>query len=158
MEAKMKELVIESIRESRKETLNHLKFIIHEYPYHPDTKFFLLEVRGHRGDFGVSITAMNGWEEQLTKNAHGEPDTALVGFGFDSMSKLSYQEVVKNLDLVDEIDSLTKDYLPIFFQECFNEAGGKESRIPYYLFYPNSGEAYDLVKEEWPDYVEGLDA
>ncbi|SFX82582.1 hypothetical protein SAMN04487866_13215 [Thermoactinomyces sp. DSM 45891] len=157
MEQEMKELVTKSIRESRDEVLNHFKFIIHEYPYHPDTKFFLLDLQGHSGDFGVAVSAMGDWGHQLFKNAHGEPDNDLVGFGISSMSGLSRAEIREDMDLVDDIDSFTKDYIPVFLQECFNEVGGKESKFPFYLHY-NNGDVYDFMAEEFPDYIEGLDA
>ncbi|WP_132221450.1 hypothetical protein [Laceyella sacchari] len=151
MDEKMKQLVIESIHDSKEETIEHFRFLLQQYPYHADTRFVVLEVRGHRGDFSVDVSAMAGWEEQLMENAYVEHDSDLGGFEFSSLSKLNRKEILKELDVVEEIDAFTKDYLVPFFQECFNETGGKSSKIPYYLFYPNSGETYDLIKESWID-------
>lgn len=154
MDEKIKQLVIESINDSKEEVIKHFCFLLQQYPYHPDTQFVVLEVQGHSGDFTLDVSAMAGWEEQLMENAYGEPDTDLGGFEISPLSKMNRKEIVKDLDLIEEIDAFTKEYLVPFFQECFNEAGGKSSKIPFYIFYPNSGETYDLIKEDWIDPVE----
>lgn len=150
MDHKIKQLVIESINESREDVINHFRTTLLHYPYHPKTKFVILEIRGYGGDYGVEVSAMADWDEQLMENAHGEP-AELEGFQLDVYYRMGRNELDQDSDLLDEIDVFVLDYLVTFFQECFNEAGGKISKIPYYLFYPNSGEIYDLVKEKWTD-------
>ncbi|MFC7443158.1 hypothetical protein [Laceyella putida] len=111
----------------------------------------IMEIRGDGGYFGINVSAMAGWDKQLMENAHGELSPLLDGFMFQADSKLDYSEIEDDDDLVDEMDSFVKDYLVTFLQECFNEAGGKISQIPYYLYYPNTGETYDLLSEKWID-------
>ncbi|MBA4601720.1 hypothetical protein [Thermoactinomyces mirandus] len=124
---------------------------------HPDATFILLEVGGHGGDFGVTVTPMKGWGKQLTKNANGEYYSDL-GFEFDAYAKLEqdYQEILEDDEFIAEIDEYAKEYFVPFIQACFNQAGGKNAKIPFYLYYPNSGDAYDLVKEKWLDEDEYL--
>lgn len=150
MDKKIQSLVKEAIDEQKEEVIRGFQFMLH-YPFHPDATFILLELRGSAGSFGVTVTQMNGWEKQLQKNAYGENDSDLKGFGFYVYDKLQqdHSEILGDDDLATDIDDFVKEYFVSFFQECFNKAGGKNSKIPFYLSYPNSGDAYDLVKEEW---------
>ncbi|SDY71363.1 hypothetical protein [Thermoactinomyces sp. DSM 45892] len=156
MEQNIRDLVVKTISVYEEETIKHFRFILHEYPYHPDTKFILLELQGHSGDFGIAVSAMADWGAQLFTNAYGDSDSALGGFDISSMSQYP-NEITQSLDFLEEISFQTKKYIPFFLQECFNEAGGKESRFPFYLRY-NNGDVYDFMAEEFPDYIEGLDA
>ncbi|MBA4601723.1 hypothetical protein [Thermoactinomyces mirandus] len=157
MDKKTQSLVRESINEKKEEVIRQFHFLLN-YPFHPEATFILLEVRGDTGSFGISVTQMNGWGKQLNKNAYGKYDSDLVGFVFDVYANLEqdYNEIINDLELVDEIDDYAKEYFVPFIQECFNQAGGKNAKIPFYLYYPNSGDAYDLVKEKWLDEDEYL--
>jgi hypothetical protein len=147
MDANIKQLVIESVNELKKESVETFRNLL-QYPYHQDTKFVILEIRGDGGYFGINVSAMASWEKQLLENAYGEPSLLLDGFLFQADSKLDCS-VFEDDDMIDEIDNFVKDYLVTFLQECFNDAGGKLSKIPYYLYYPNTGAAYDLLSEKW---------
>lgn len=140
----MKRLVLESIDQKKEECIQELRLVL-QYPYHPDTKFVTLEVNGHGGDFSVSVLPWKSWGKDLFNNA---PENDFLFFAHE---KLNASEIFSNDDLVDEIDDLTKDYFVPFFRDCFNQAGGKQSKIPYYLWYPNSGESYNLITETWAD-------
>ena len=152
---KIKSLIQEAINEEKDKVIQHFRYLL-KYPFHPDTTFILLEIRGDRGIFGVTITPMNGWGRLLSIDAYGgDPE---LGFGFHAYEKLEqelppeeFEELVEDDELVGDMDDYVKEYLLPFFQECFDQAGGKNSKLPYYLFYPYSGDAYDLLTERWID-------
>ncbi|MBN2910988.1 hypothetical protein JQC72_15960 [Polycladomyces sp. WAk] len=154
MDRNTRMLVKQAIDEEQEATIQKFRTLI-QYPFHPDAKFVLLEVRGHGGDFGVSTTQMDGWEDQLMHNAYGELDNDLPIFIFNVYSKLDKdrREIREDEELVEEIDEFAKEYFVSFFQRCFNAADGKKSPIPIYLFYPNSGDVYDLKQEKWIEMV-----
>ncbi|MGA8944029.1 MAG: hypothetical protein WB502_15145 [Thermoactinomyces sp.] len=156
MDKRAQSLVRESINEKKEEVIHSFQ-VLFQYPFHPNTTFILLEIRGDGGLFGLTVTQMNGWGEQLTKNAQGEY-AIFEGIGFDTCKKLEqdYQEILEDDEFITEIDEYAKEYFVPFIQECFNQAGGKNAKIPFYLYYPNSGDAYDLVKEKWLDEDEYL--
>ena len=153
MDQKIKLLLQEGINMEKENIIQHFRYLF-QYPFHPDTTFILLEIRGDRGIFGVTITPMNGWGKQLPIDVYGgDPE---LGFGFHAYTKIKqelppeeFEELVEDDNLVDDMDSYIKDYFVPFFQECFNQSGGKKSKLPYYLFYPYSGDAYDLVNGGW---------
>jgi hypothetical protein len=156
MDEKIKLLIQEAINEKREKVIAYFPYLF-QYPFHPDTTFILLEVRGDGGDFGVTISPMNGWGTQLFTDANGE-ELKLEGapFMFSAYEKLEqelspeeFEKLEEDEELVEEMDSYVKDSFVPFFQECFNKAGGKKSKLPYYLYYPNSAEAYDLLTEKW---------
>lgn len=72
-------LVKEAIDKEQEATIQKFRFLI-QYPFHPDAKFVLLEVRGDGGAFGVSSIQMDGWGKQLGLNANGEVDRDLPNF------------------------------------------------------------------------------
>ena len=156
MDHKIKLLLQEGINMEKENVIQHFRYLF-QYPFHPDTTFILLEVRGDGGIFGVTITPMNGWGKQLTIDVNGEAPK-VGSFGFYAYEKLEqelspeeFKKLEEDEELVDEMDSYVKDYFIPFFQECFNQSGGKKSKLPYYLYYPNSTEAYDLLTEKWLD-------
>ncbi|MBN2910755.1 hypothetical protein JQC72_14740 [Polycladomyces sp. WAk] len=143
-------LVKQAIDEEQEATIQKFRTLI-QYPFHPDAKFVELEIRGNGGVFGVTCTQMDENYGQLMHNAYGEPDNDLPTFGFYLYSKLDKDrsEIRDDEELVEEIDEFAKEYFVSFFQRCFNAADGKKSPIPIYLFYPNSGDSYDLKQEKW---------
>ncbi|MBH8609357.1 hypothetical protein [Thermoactinomyces sp. CICC 10521] len=150
MDEKMKLQMIDGINKSKDIVIGRFRFMF-QYPFHPDTTFILLEIDGYYGDFGISVTQMSGWGRQLNTNAHGEDNSDLTGFIFHIYDNIDQDEseIVEDDELVEEIDEFAKDYFVSFFKKCFDEAGGKQSKLPYYLFYPNSGDTYDLLNDKW---------
>ncbi|KYQ86409.1 MULTISPECIES: hypothetical protein [Thermoactinomyces] len=153
MDCKIKLLIQEAIDEKKDEVIQHFQELF-QYPFHPDATFILLEVRGDGGIFGVSVTPMNGWGKQLPIDVYGGDSE--LGFGFDAFTKIrqelppeEFEKMVEDDELVGDMDDYVKEYLLPFFKECFDQAGGKRSTLPYYLFYPYSGDACDLVNEVW---------
>ena len=158
MDRKIKSLLQEGINLEKENVIQHFRYLL-QYPFHPDTTFILLEVRGDGGDFGVTISPMNGWGTQLFTDANGE-ELKLEGapFMFSAYEKLEqelspeeFEKLEEDEELVEEMDSYVKDSFVPFFQECFNKAGGKKSKLPYYLGYTN-GDVYDLLTEKWIDF------
>ena len=151
----IKKLIQEAINMEKENIIQHFRYLF-QYPFHPDTTFILLEIRGDRGIFGVTITPMNGWEKQLTIDANGEdPKVGSLEFGAyekleQELSPEEFEKLEEDDELMDWIDAYVKEYFVPFFQECFNQADGKNSKLPFYLDYPN-GDVYDLVKEKWLD-------
>jgi len=98
-------LVKEAIDEEQEPTIQKFRFLI-QYPFHPDAKFVMLEVRGHAGDFGVTSTQMDENYGQLMHNAYGEPDNYMPIFIFDVYSKLdkNRREIRDDEELAEEID------------------------------------------------------
>jgi len=93
-------LVKEAIDEEQEPTIQKFRFLI-QYPFHPDAKFVMLEVRGHAGDFGVTSTQMDE-----NDNAYGEPDSDMPIFIFNVYSKLDKNrwEIRDDEELAEEID------------------------------------------------------
>ncbi|MBA4601538.1 hypothetical protein [Thermoactinomyces mirandus] len=155
MDKEIQFFVKKSINEHKEEVICGFQ-VLFQYPFHPDAT--LLEVRGDTGSFGISVTQMNGWGKSVQKNAYGE-NVDLEGFVFDAYAIIEqdYNEIINDLDLAADIDDYAKEYFVPFFQEYFNLAGGKKkAKLPFYLYYPNSMNAYDLVKEKWLDEEEYL--
>jgi hypothetical protein len=158
MDHKIKLLLQEGINIEKENVIQHFRYLF-QYPFHPDTTFILLEVRGDGGIFGVTISPMNGWGTQLFTDANGqELKFGNAPFGFYAYEKLEqelspeeFEKLEEDEELVEEMDSYVKDYFVPFFQECFNKAGGKKSKLPYYLGYTN-GDVYDLSTEKWIDF------
>ncbi|MBA4601549.1 hypothetical protein [Thermoactinomyces mirandus] len=67
MDKKTQSLIRESINEKKEEVIRSFQ-VLFQYPFHPDATFIMLEVRGDGGLFGLTVTQMNGWGKQLTKN------------------------------------------------------------------------------------------
>ncbi|RMB01378.1 hypothetical protein ATH33_1898 [Thermoactinomyces vulgaris] len=158
MDRKIKSLLQEGINLEKENVIQHFRYLL-QYPFHPDTTFILLEVRGDGGDFGISISPMSGFERQLSIDANGE-ELKLGGapFIFHAFEKLEqklspeeFEKLTEDDELVGDMDDYVKDYFVTFFQECFNKAGGKKSKLPYYLGYTN-GDVYDLSTEKWIDF------
>jgi len=148
MDQNTRMLVKQAIDEEQEATIQKFRFLI-QYPFHSDAQFVLLEVRGDGG------LVLDGWGKQLGHNAYGEVDRDLPGFIFNVYSNLDkdYWDIVEDDELVEEIDEFAKEYFVSFFPTIFNAADGKKSPIPIYLFYPNSGDVYDLKQEEWIEMV-----
>jgi hypothetical protein len=156
MDRKIKSLLQEGINLEKENVIQHFRYLL-QYPFHPDTTLILLEIRGDRGIFGATITPMNGWGKQLNTDANGE-DPKVGSFGFYAYEKLEqvlppeeFEKLEEDEELVDDMDDYVKEYLLQFFQECFVQAGGKKSKLPYYLGYTN-GDVYDLSTEKWIDF------
>jgi hypothetical protein len=156
MDRKIKSLLQEGINLEKENVIQHFRYLL-QYPFHPDTTLILLEIRGDRGIFGATITPMNGFGRQLNMDAHGE-DPKVGSFGFYAYEKMEhvlppeeFEKLEEDEELVEEMDDYVKEYLLQFFQECFVQAGGKKSKLPYYLGYTN-GDVYDLLTEKWIDF------